>query len=248
MFEQDRHTSFRQFFRERRVGIYATISVHLVVVIIFLLYHIGHIARLDTFFVIDFSQQEAIEAQQEKEERRKTFEEELDRIMAPTRHNELRNVAVDKSDQTLRDDRHTNPSAIYEEAQRVQERLDASRRAAQQQQGGDVPIAAMGNNNTTTQARAYSGPSVLSYDLGGRKAMQLPVPVYQCRNGGDVTVLIEVDQRGYVVSATSNVRGSVDDSCLRDAAERAARTSRFAADANAPARQKGHIVYRFVRQ
>ncbi len=200
----------------------------------------------DTAFLIDFSKEEEKIALQEKEERRKSFERELDKIVRPERQQELRNVAVDKADNNLRDDRNNNPSSIYEEARQVQERLDASRRAAQQQQGGDVPVAS--ENNTPAKTEVYKGPSVLSYDLGGRKAMRLPVPVYQCEGGGDVTVQVEVDRRGYVTGATVNANGSVNNNCLHNAALQAARTSRFAADANAPRRQKGHITYRFIKQ
>ncbi len=247
MFEEKPHT-LRSLFREHRLGIYVTISVHLLLVILFLLYNIDSITRGDLSFVLDFSKQEAKVAKQEKDERRKTFEKEINKIVGQSSSNAARNVAVDQSEKqgSLRDDRHTDPSAIYDEARKVQERLDASRRAAEQQQGGDIAVAP--NKSTPTKSETYKGPSVLSYDLGGRKAMRMPVPVYQCQGGGDVTVLIEVDRRGYVVNTTISINGSVDNDCLHAAARRAASTSRFAANANAPQRQKGHIIYRFVKQ
>jgi hypothetical protein len=40
----------------------------------------------------------------------------------------------------------------------------------------------------------------------------------------------------------------VDNTCLYEAAKRAAMRSRFTVDANAPAKQKGNIVYRFLPQ
>jgi len=234
---------------EHRVGIYTTISIHLVAIIVFLLYNINNIRYGEAFFTIDFSKQEEKIAQEEKEERIKSFEKELNQILSGNmRSHELRNVAVDKSDNILRDDRHQNPSAIYDEARQVQARLDASRNAARQQQGGDyVPLAAL-PDESSGKTETYKGPSVLSYDLGGRKAMRLPVPVYQCHGGGDVTVMIEVDRRGYVVNMLISVAASVDNTCLHEAAKRAARTTRFAANANAPERQKGHITYRFIAQ
>jgi len=243
------YNQIRRTFYENRIGIYTTISIHLVVIIIFLLYNINNIRYGEMFFAVDFSKQEEKIFQEEKEQRRKNFEKELEQALSGSaRNRELRNVAVDKSNGMLRDDRHQNPSSIYDEAKQVQARLDASRHAAQQQQGGDyVPVVATSGGNSG-KAEVYKGPSVLSYDLGGRKAMRLPVPVYQCQGGGNVTVMIEVDRRGYVVSMIIGISESVDNACLHEAAKRAAGTSRFAADASAPERQKGHIVYRFIAQ
>ena len=246
MFDDEKH-SLGKVFRENRVGLYTTVSVHLAAMIVLLLCRIHDVVKTETALLLDFSQQEAQEAEMQKQERREQFEKELDDMLTPARHHNIRNVAVDEAEQVLRDDRHRDPAAIYDEARRVQESLDASRKALQQQQGGDEALqshaAASGN-----QAEAYKGPSVLSYNLGGRKAMRLPIPVYRCRGGGDVTVRIEVDRRGYVVSTTVNAAASTANTCLVDAARRAAQTSRFAPDPKAPARQQGHIVYRFIAQ
>jgi outer membrane biosynthesis protein TonB len=163
----------------------------------------------------------------------------------------VRNVAVDETEQVLRDDRHNNPSDIYDEARRVQASLDASRKALQQQQGGDEVLRPAGSEAAASSegtAETYKGPSVLSYNLDGRKAMRLPIPVYQCRGGGDVTVRIEVDRGGYVVNTAIDTAVSTSNDCLIEAAKRAAKTSRFAANSKAPARQQGHIVYRFIAQ
>jgi outer membrane biosynthesis protein TonB len=246
VFDEEKH-SIGKFFRENRTGLYTTVSLHLLVIIVLLLYRLQDLRKAEVSFVLDFSQQEAHEAQIQKEERREQFEKELDNILAPARHNDLRNAAVDESEQLLRDDRHKNPATIYDEARRVQESLDASRQALQAQQGGDAALQAQ-PSATPNRAEAYKGPSVLSYNLGGRKAMRLPVPVYQCRGGGDVTVRIEVDRRGYVVGTAVNTAASTGNACLIDAARRAAQTSRFAADSKAPDRQQGHIVYRFIAQ
>jgi outer membrane biosynthesis protein TonB len=196
--------------------------------------------------VLDFSQQEVREMQLQKQERREQFEKELNDILTPARHNNLRNAAVDETEQALRDDRHQNPATIYDEARRVQESLDASRKALQQQHGSDEALRF--EQADATPAETYKGPSVLSYNLDGRKAMRLPVPVYQCRGGGNVTVRIEVDRRGYVVHTDINTAASSPNTCLIEAARRAAQTSRFAIDSKAPERQQGHIVYRFIAQ
>ncbi|MDR3183860.1 MAG: hypothetical protein LBT49_00425 [Prevotellaceae bacterium] len=247
MFDEEKY-GIGRFFRENRAGIYATVSVHLLVIILLLLYRLQDLGKIEIPFVLDFTQQEAQEAQIQKEERRDRFEKELDALLAPAPHPSLRNAAVDESEQLLRDDRHKNPAALYHEAQRVQKSLDASRHALQQQQGGDEALSSPAPGKPADAADTYKGPSVLSYRLDGRKEMYLPVPVYRCRGGGDVTVRIEVDRRGYVVNATINAGASTPNACLLEAATRAARTSRFSVSSSAPERQHGHIVYRFIAQ
>jgi hypothetical protein len=246
VFEEEKH-SIKSFFRENKAGIYATVSVHLLVLIILLVFQIHNIREIEVPFVIDFTKQEEAEKLTEKQVRRERFEKELDAMLVPARHAHVRNAAVDETEQNLRDDRHSNPSTLYDEAARVQARLDASKAAMQQQQGGDEAVHT-GTSAGGSQAGAYKGPSVLSYNLGGRKAMSLPVPVYKCRAGGDVTLQIEVNRKGYVTAAVINTAKSTSNTCLHEAAKRAAAASRFAVDSKAPEPQSGYIVYRFIAQ
>ena len=92
------------------------------------------------------------------------------------------------------------------------------------------------------------GPSVLSYRLEGRKGQSLPIPAYKCIGGGDVTVAIIVNRKGYVVNVKVVENVSSPDICLQDYAMRAAKRSRFTASSTAPERQAGEIVYRFIAQ
>ena len=101
-----------------------------------------------------------------------------------------------------------------------------------------------GDNGSAT----YTGPSVVSYSLDGRKAVTLSVPAYRCLGGGDVTVRITVEQSGTVSDVQVVEEFSSEDRCLREYAKRAARLSRFTASSAAPKRQMGEIVYRFIAQ
>ena len=98
------------------------------------------------------------------------------------------------------------------------------------------------------EQKEYSGPSVVSYNLEGRKASHLKIPAYRCYGEGDVTVIITVNPQGQVINAKVMEDISATDECLRNFAVRAARLSRFSAAPAAPARQNGEIVYRFVAQ
>ena len=237
--------------RESRAGIYLTVSIHLGIFILFLVYQIGFQLQQEAAFVLDFTAQEEAQRVWEREELRTQVSEELDALLSG---NVIvpRNVVVDASERdlsergrSLRDDRFRDPSIVYEEAKQLQAKLDASRRAAEALQGSDEVLP---QKVEQTDTEVYTGPSVISWRLEGRKVTHLPIPVYKCLAGGDVTVIILVDRRGYVVSASIATDFSSSDSCLREYAMRAALSSRFSADANAPTQQQGEIVYRFVAQ
>ena len=228
-----------------RAGIYLTVSVHLFIVIIFLLYRIGFELKRETAFVLDFTKLEQMEKAAKVERMRAEVSQELDARLSGEAT--PRNVAVNASErgQSLKDDRFRNPAQVYDEARQLQAKLDASRRAAQALQGSD-DVASVEREHP--KAETYKGPSVISWKLEGRKAVSLPIPVYKCLGGGDVTVLIMVDPKGYVVATSIVQEFSSSDTCLKEFAVRAARSSRFTADANAPAQQQGEIVYRFIAQ
>jgi hypothetical protein len=233
--------------KEKKVGFYSTIIFHLVVLIIFLLTAIHGIVSEETSFVLDFSKLEEIEKIEKLEELKQQASKELDDLLSGRASNSYRNVAVDRSNQPLRDDRFKNPNQVYDEARELQRKLDASRAAALREQGSD-DVAANNENLPKENAQQYKGPSVISYTLDGRKAISLPVPAYKCQGGGDVSVQISVNRKGYVVGASVIESVSSSDECLIRSAVAAAKRSRFRASASAPEKQVGEIVYRFIAQ
>lgn len=234
--------------KETKTGIYLTIIVHLVALIVILSLQISSMIRKESSFVLDFTQQEELEAAQRKEQMRAEISEGLDELIAEIQR-QSRNVAVDATqrNQLLRDDRHKNPAEVYKEAEELQKRLDAARKEVEEQ-GGQEAVAAQKNKDERENEKPYTGPAVLEYSLEGRKAMSLPIPVYKCLGGGDVTVAIQVDRKGYVKKMAILQDFSSQDRCLQEFALRAARQSRFTASEEAPPLQPGEIVYRFIPQ
>lgn len=233
--------------KEKKVGFYSTIIFHLVVLIIFLLTAIHGIVSEETSFVLDFSKLEEIEKIEKLEELKQQASKELDDLLSGRASNSYRNVAVDRSNQPLRDDRFKNPNQVYDEARELQRKLDASRAAALREQGSD-DVASNNENLPKENAQQYKGPSVISYTLDGRKAISLPVPAYKCQGGGDVSVQITVNRKGYVVAAQVIESVSSSDECIVRSAIAAAKRSRFRASTTAPEKQVGEIVYRFIAQ
>ena len=233
-----------------------TVIFHLTVIIVLLLYQIDSTVRREESFVIDFSKQEEIERQiKEMEEMekeiakldaiRQRLEEKISGTSTP-----VRNIAVDNSG-PLKDDRGTDAEQLYKDAERLAQDLKNGQKsnAFEEKYSDDaVDLGGGGKKNNEKSDKAYSGPSVLSYTLDGRKASKLPIPAYRCYAGGEVTVIIVVNPQGAVIGAEVKDDISSTDQCLRNFAVRAARLSKFSQSSTAPARQTGEIVYRFIAQ
>jgi hypothetical protein len=80
------------------------------------------------------------------------------------------------------------------------------------------------------EAAKYAGPTRVKYNLPGRYARDLVIPIYKCENAGVVVLNIIVNQEGRVVSATVDSGRSAPGSCMHETALRAARRSLFNAD------------------
>lgn len=228
-----------------RAGLYITVIFHLAVVIVLLVCQISSILKGENTFVLDFSKQEKVEKERAEKNMKEEVSERLDRMLAEAGSVPVRNVAVDRG--ALKDDRNTNAEELYKEAEKLARDLKNGPKLDEP----DEDYAAVSkpeSKKEESKASGYKGPSVVSYELDGRKASKLSIPAYRCLGAGHVTVIITVDPSGRVLNAKVQDEVSSDDKCLRDFAIRAARLSRFSASATAPARQTGNIVYLFVAQ
>ena len=228
-----------------KAGLYITVSVHLAVIIVLLAVQIGFEVQRENSFVLDFSQQEEMERQKEEVQLQKSVAEQLDQLLAAAGA-PIRNIAVDRS--ALKDDRGTNADELYKEAERLAKELRDGQNQPQEDPDAVSLDEPRKQEPPKQEARPYSGPSVLSWSLDGRKATHLPIPAYRCPGAGEVTVIITVNNRGDVVNAKVDEGKSTNDGCLRSFAVRAARLSKFSASPSAPARQMGTITYAFIAQ
>lgn len=229
--------------KEDKAGLYITVIVHLVVLIILLATQLDRAVKAETSFVLDFTKMEQLE----KLQREVAFKEEISRRleeMIAEGGTPVRNVAVDRG--SLKDDRGTNAEELYKDAERLQKELDKGFKAKEDDYVESAPEK--NESGESKKEKKYSGPSVLSYELEGRKASHLPIPAYRCMRAGEVKVLIAVDNSGTVLSAKVDESCSSPDACLRAFAVRAARLSKFSASQSAPPKQTGNIVYQFIAQ
>ena len=239
------------FNKDDRAGLYITVIFHLTVIIVLLLYQIDSTVRKEESFVLDFSKQEEIERRQKEEVFREDISRKLDELIAAAHNSSapIRNIATDASRAQLKDDRGTDAEQLYKDAERLAQDLKNGQKDGIEEDAIEETVEMQHQQKPQQKnQKEYSGPSVLSYNLDGRKASHLPIPAYRCYGAGDVTVIITVDNSGRVVRAKVMEEISSTDNCLRSFAVRAARLSRFSASSEAPANQTGEIVYRFIAQ
>ena len=237
------------FDKDNRAGLYITVIFHLTVIIVLLLYQIDSTIRREESFVLDFSKQEEVERRQKEEIFKEDISKKLDDLIAAHKSAPVRNIATDASRAQLKDDRGTDAEQLYKDAARLAQDLKNGQKDAIQENAVDETVEMQHQKKSSQEnQKEYSGPSVLSYSLDGRKASHLPIPAYRCYGAGDVTVIITVNNAGQVVRAKVLEEVSSSDNCLCNFAVRAARLSRFNASPDAPANQTGEIVYRFIAQ
>lgn len=239
----------RPLSNDEKAGLLATATVHLAVLVILLATGLGYSLSKENTFVLDFSKyeemeriQEEIEKLQKEAEFQQAISEKLERDLASAPS--VRGVAVNRA--ALKDDRGTDAEQLYKDAERLQQELANGFTVNEDDVASPAPERR--EQPEEKEESVYSGPSVISYYLEGRKASRLPIPAYRCMGGGEVTVLISVDPTGTVVTAKVDESCSSSDGCLRAFAIRAARISKFSASPDAPPKQNGNIVYQFIAQ
>lgn len=231
----------------RRVGLLAAVAFHLLLAIVFLIISIRSVVRQEVSFISDhelsrrIAEDEAAKLEKIKEAARNQLDDQL----AGKPLNRYRAVAVQQG-KPLKDDRNTDASGLYKDAADLQERIRNAAKMDVDAASDDAP--SVGGEKKNRDVPKYTGPSVLNWSLDGRSAFYLPIPVYKCKGGGDVTVRIAVGRNGYVRSASVVESSSVAESCIRDAAVAAAKRSRFSVSSTAPEPQTGQITYRFMAQ
>mgnify|MGYP001776271273 CR=1 FL=1 len=243
---------------EDKSGLYLTVILHLGVLIVLLIAQISSTLRGESSYLLDFSAIEEQEQEEQETEFKESVSERLDRLIAAasaapmtgvSSHEEIRNIAVDAGNGHLQDDRNTDADQLYRDIERLDRELKSGAYAREIDHSGDyAALQESAGKESGDRQEVYTGPSVVSYSLDGRKAIHLSIPAYRCPGGGDVTVRITVSQSGTVEAADIVDELSSGDRCLREYAKRAARLSRFTASTSAPRKQFGDIVYRFIAQ
>lgn len=239
-----------------RIGFMVTVVIYLSLTILFMTYRIiinpAPLATIE----IEFTPEQVQQIEQIIEQKKQ-----IEQMQANA--GKMQNRVSDensKSSTATRDFKSAAENKIYEEAQKVAERVNAGREeynrslAEIEKNSKSRPK----DNSATNQGNAKSGDKnrdafvkgnvAASFNLDGRTADFLDIPAYKCEGGGQVVVIIAVNQNGRVVSASVDRATSTSERCILDEAVAAAKSSRFSASATAPNPQHGTITYTFVPQ
>ncbi len=230
--------------KDDRVGLYITVIVHLSVLIVLMGIQLGATLKKESTFVLDFTKAEQIEKLKKELDLKQAINERLNEMLAGG-YEPVRNIAVGRS--SLKDDRHSAEDAeqLYKDVEKLRKDLQSAPEIPEENEVVAEPVK---SKETKREEVRYSGPSVLSWELEGRKASRLPIPAYRCLGAGEVRINITVDKQGNVTGAKVDEGSSSSDGCLRSFAVRAARMSKFSMSSTAPDRQQGFIIYQFVAQ
>lgn len=236
---------------DRRIPIFITLIVYLVLAIMFVSSKIV-LDRRDTVsaIIVDLDDMEKLKKELEEAQKlNDMLNNENDRYAE-----HVRNIISSEQGDRTNPDRRMSPSE--EEYVKQAEELDRNMQEVRDMyEQGLVDEKQLRNkernqDNEDVKPVKVDGEVTVSYSFESppRVAQNLFVPAYKCRRGGRVVVDVVISQRGDVISA-SVVKGlSVSDRCMTATAIEAAYESRFNVNTNAPSKQEGRIIYSFVSQ
>jgi hypothetical protein len=241
------------------VGILGTVIIHLIAGIIFMSFQIKslHQNRSDKF-MIEFAQENEAAIKEKLIELPAASVEKILRD-DPEMLNIARNLS-NKSDEKINPDDYIDKvkqELINSGKLGSDNFIDDQKKTAENKNDEKITIesdTARKNvkerlEESQKMASNYKGPTRIFYDLPGRTHSYLPIPIYLCQGSGNVTLSIDVNQKGEVVKAQIISReSSTSDPCLIETAVETALISRFNSDVNSPKIQSGKLSYLFVAQ
>lgn len=232
---------------DHRIGLCVTVIAYLVLMIVFVSSKIvvGRKPAAQGMF-IDLQTLAELERERDRllEEVRDRQEEQID-------WRSIRNQSSNENalNEQLKDDRGTNAAELNDAAAGAEERMRANREAYERGLAEERAIREHDGSSEgeERQDAKVKGRVTVSFSFTDpvRTSRHIEIPAYLCEGGGEVVVAATIDRNGKVLSVRVTSGG---DDCMRDAALRAARISKFNIDANAPAKQTGTITYIFIPQ
>ncbi len=242
----------RSFFTHNVNSLLATLSIHLLVVIIFLWFKLGEARQEQKDQVMIEFNPEVTPVEDKTAEDEKTGEE-IEKTMPNLSAGEVHSIASNmagKLDEKL-------STSKYE--QEVMQELGISSLKAENRVSDQPPtpdenaIDAAAEENTPGQEETVPNiirkdNTTVSYFLENRWHRYLYIPTYKCQGGGTVIIDIVINQTGKVISATIAENKSTRDQCLLEEAYRSASSAVFNTDSKSPAKQLGTITYVFLAQ
>jgi len=233
-------------------GIMGTLIFHLLLAIFFLSMGIAGL-RIPEGTEVELAAPPE-EVQKKREEERLRREEIRKRVSREEVQKMLRSIAVNEN-ADRRPEQKADARKYIDEVMKELERENASSGRYKPEKDKHYQADSLRHVRDRKEAMLdslkstfYSGKSSVSYNVKGRFARLLPIPVFQCEFGGRVVVTVVINRKGAVQRAAVLEADSDSDECLHEAAVNAALRSKFNEKPEAPALQTGTITYNFVKQ
>jgi TonB family protein len=246
--------------KNRLYGIIGTISFHLILLLIFILFGFKTPLPLPEEQGVEVnlgnSEQGMGEVQPEQLTENVTApapaqsSDNIEKISTQTTE-EAVNIAKKKTDNAKTDVKQTeetqktkiNPLALFQGKNKNNNGGNEGNTGKAGDQGNKF-----GDPNATNHIGNPGSGGGPSFSLKGRNAKSLPKPEYKSREQGTVVVKIWVNNNGEVIRVEAGQRGTTtSDKGLWKLAESAALISRFSPDNDAPEDQTGTITYKFIK-
>ena len=236
---------------DHRLGLSVMVIVYLILGIVFFSSKIiiGNKPHMQGIYV-DLQTLEELEKEKERLEREIEMKQQQD-----IEWSKIRNLQSNESmlNENLKDDRNTNTAEINESIKSVAAGMEANRAAYE---AGLREAESILNNRPQEQTQQktskgedskYTGGVTVRFEFRNpvRTKRHLIVPTYTTDTGGQVVVIVTINQGGEVIAARVKSGGN---EIMREEALKAARASLFNIDSSAPARHEGTITYTFLPQ
>jgi hypothetical protein len=253
--------NFLDILERHKIGILATIVLHLALITIFLVFRMNLMdTRKNTEMLIDFSQaEEFMEKQIEELQKQIKVQSQQELIKELQEQYNIKNTPVNEAENAAANDAQ---KSIDQMEQEIKQELGVNDNTVREQASDQVKLDPIIKKeepavkkkpeytlNEKGEPTFFKGATTISYSLKGRSHIYIPTPVYKCEGGGKIVLNIAVNRKGYVVAADINKTESrISEECLMEAANMAALTTRFSEKPDAPERQMGSITFIFVAQ
>lgn len=242
----------RNLFTNNVNSILATISLHLLVVILFLWFKLGE-AREEKKDQVMIEFNPEIKPLEDKTEKAEKAGGEIAKTLPNLSSGEVHSIASNvagKIDEKISTSR-------YE--QQVMQELGISSLKTENKVTTAQPSP---DENSIDQPAEENNPdkegyvpniirkenTTVSYFLENRWHRYMYIPTYKCQGGGTVIIDIVINQSGQVISATIAENKSTRDQCLLEEAYHSATSAVFNSDTKSPTKQLGTITYVFLAQ
>jgi hypothetical protein len=236
-------------------AVMATIILHLTIAVIFMSVKISAMKReLAAEIILSVNEEVPDEAKQ------KAIELSKSELFAGASAEDLVNVIKNLADKPVDIDPKEYEQMVKEELIKSGQLNDKNfideQKMAEEAGREEIPVPGEEVKPTLTEKNqkqeekgTFRGPTRIFYDLAGRHHVYLPIPIYKCEGAGQITVTIEVDQKGNVLKAEpASGLSTTKDPCLIETAVEHALRSKFNSDLSAPVRQAGFLTFVFVAQ